>query len=447
MNDRREIFGWLMYDWASSAYSTTVVTVLAGPYLTALAQAAVGENGVVLGLGPLGSVTAKSLFPYCIALSVVVQVALLPLLGALADYANLKKPLMALGCYTGAAATCLLVFVTGSRYLAGGLLLIVANIGFGASMVLYNAYLNDITTPDRRDAVSSHGYALGYFGGGLLLAFNLAFVLSAGSLGIARELAVRLSLLSAGLWWAAFAVVTFRRLKPHAAPKSPPPGQSYLALGIGELLQSFREIRSLPHTLHFLAAYTTFNNGIQTVIVVASVFLAQELFVSKGRPTDESFLMALVLMVQFVAFLGALVFARLASMVDTKNALLLSLVLWTGVVVYAYAWLRTAGQAWGVAIGIGAVLGGSQALSRSLFSRMIPRGREASFFSFYEISERGTSWIGPFMFGLVVGVTGSYRLAVLSLIVLFVLGITILVFTDTETAIRDAERCHPAEVA
>jgi MFS transporter, UMF1 family len=445
MNDRREIVGWMMYDWASSAYSTTVVTVLAGPHLTALAQAAVGENGVVLGLGPLGGVTAKALFPYCIALSVVVQVVLLPLLAAVADYANLKKPLMALGCYTGAAATCLLVFVTGSRYLEGGLLLIVANIGFGASLVLYNAYLNDITTPDQRDAVSSRGYALGYLGGGLLLAFNLAFVLGAGPLGIGRELAVRLSLLSAGLWWAAFSIVTFRRLKPRAPATPPRPGQSYLALGIRELLRSFRELRSLPRTLHFLTAYTTFNNGIQTVLVVASVFLAEELFVSKGRPIDESFLMALVLMVQFVAFLGALLFARLAAAVDTKNALVLSLALWTGVVVYAYAWLHTAGQAWGMGVVIGAVLGGSQALSRSLFSRMIPRGREAAFFSFYEVSERGTVWIGPFVFGLVVGVTSSYRLAILSLMVLFVVGIALLLFVDTEAAIRDAERCRAAE--
>src|SRR5262249_43921294 len=145
-NDRREIFGWVMYDWANSAFQTTVVTVLAGPYLTALAQHAVGENGAVLSLGAFGSVTAKSLFPYCIALSVFLQVFLLPLLGAVADYTNLKKPLMAFFCYAGAAATCLLYFVAGARYLFGGVLLIVSNLCFGASVVLYNAYLNDVAT-------------------------------------------------------------------------------------------------------------------------------------------------------------------------------------------------------------------------------------------------------------------------------------------------------------
>jgi UMF1 family MFS transporter len=444
-NDRRELLGWMMYDWASSAFSTTVITVLLGPYLTALAQAAVGDNGPVLGLGPLGTVTAKSLFPYCISLSVFLQVLVLPMLGAIADYTTLKKPLMAVACYTGVTATCLLFFVTGQRYVLGGLLLIVANVSFGAALVLYNAYLNDIATEDRRDSVSSRGYALGYLGGGLLLAANLAGVLLADTVGLTRELAVRLSLLSAGLWWGGFAIITFRRLRPRGPAKGLPPGASHLVVGMRELVTTFGELRRLPRTFRYLVAYMGFNDGIQTVITVASVFLAQELFVAQGRAADESFLMALVLMVQFVAFLGALLFERVATAIRTKNALLLSLLLWTAIVVYAYAFLRTTGQAWGMGIAIASVLGGSQALSRSLFSQMIPRGREASFFSLYEISERGTSWIGPFVFGLVVAVTDSYRLAILSLIALFAFGIVVLLFTDTDEAIRDARDRAAAE--
>jgi UMF1 family MFS transporter len=212
-----------------------------------------------------------------------------------------------------------------------------------------------------------------------------------------------------------------------------------------ELVTTFGELRRLPRTFRYLVAYMGFNDGIQTVITVASVFLAQELFVAQGRAADESFLMALVLMVQFVAFLGALLFERVATAIRTKNALLLSLLLWTAIVVYAYAFLRTTGQAWGMGIAIASVLGGSQALSRSLFSQMIPRGREASFFSLYEISERGTSWIGPFVFGLVVAVTDSYRLAILSLIALFAFGIVVLLFTDTDEAIRDARDRAAAE--
>ena len=444
-NDRREIFGWMMYDWANSAFQTTVVTVLAGPYLTALAQHAVGENGVVLRLGSMGAVTAKSLFPYCISASVFLQVFLLPILGAIADYTNLKKRLMAVFCYCGAGATCLLFWITGERYLTGGLLLIVANLCFGASVVLYNAYLNEITTEDRRDEVSSRGYALGYLGGGLLLAANLALVASADRIGISRGLAVRLSLLSAGVWWAAFAVISFTRLKTHAPQKTA--RRSLLAIGVSELAATFRELRRLPSTLRYLIAYMSFNDGIQTVIAIASVFLAQELFVAKGRPVNESFLMGLVLMVQFVAFFGALVFERIARASGTKQAILLSLVLWTAIVVYAYGFLQTIGEAWAMGGGIALVLGGSQALSRSLFSQMIPAGREASFFGLYEIAERGTSWIGPLLFGIVVSVTNSYRQAILSLIVLFAAGILLLLMTDTDRAIRDARGIPPAEIA
>jgi UMF1 family MFS transporter len=168
------------------------------------------------------------------------------------------------------------------------------------------------------------------------------------------------------------------------------------------------------------------------------VFLAQELFVARGLPINESFLIGLVLMVQFAAFFGSLLFEWIAGVLGTKRAILLSLALWIGVVVYAYGFLQTVAQAWAMGGVIAIVLGGSQALSRSLFSRMIPPGREASFFGLYEISERGTSWIGPLIFGLVVGVTNSYRQAILSLIVLFVVGAIVLVFTDTDAAMREA---------
>ena len=198
------------------------------------------------------------------------------------------------------------------------------------------------------------------------------------------------------------------------------------------------ELRRLPHTLRYLVGYMFFNDGIQTVISIASVFMAQELFVAKGLPTNEAFLVGLVLMVQFVAFFGALIFERIARVINTKNAILLSLVLWSAIVIYAYGFLETTTQAWAMGAVIAIVLGGSQALSRSLFSLMIPAGREASFFGLYEISERGTSWIGPLIFGAVVGATNSYRQAILSLIVLFLAGILVLAVTNTDRAIRDA---------
>jgi UMF1 family MFS transporter len=166
-NNPREIFGWKMYDWANSAFSTVIVGALYGPYLTEITQRVVGENGTVFELGPLGTITAKSFFPTCVSVAVFLQVFLLPILGSVADYSNLKKKMMALFCYIAVAATCLMFFVAGRLYWLGGLLFIIANLGFGAAVVFYNSFLNDITTEDQRDKVSSRGFAYGYLGGGL----------------------------------------------------------------------------------------------------------------------------------------------------------------------------------------------------------------------------------------------------------------------------------------
>lgn len=446
-NNPREVFGWKVYDWANSAFSTTIVGALYGPYLTEVTQRAVGENGVVLNLGPVGAITAKSFFPTCVSVAVFLQIFLLPILGSIADYSNLKKRMMALFCYIAVAATCLMYFVAGELYLIGGLLFIIANLCFGAAIVSYNAFLNEITTEDQRDKVSSRGFAYGYLGGGLLLALNFLLVKNAARLGMDAYMAVRLSLLSAGIWWGGFALITFATLKTRAAEKSLPKGKSYLTVGFSELGRTFRELARLRSTLRYLIGYLLFNDGIQTVISMASVFMAQELFVARGLKTDQSFLLLIFLMVQFVAIFGALLFERLANAINTKNAILVSLVLWSFVVIYGYAFLRTTSDAWLMGVVIAIVLGGSQALSRSLFSRMIPAGREASFFGIYEVSERGTSWLGPLVFGAVVAATGSYRQALLSLIIFFVAGMIILYFTNTDQAIHEAGNLLPVEAA
>lgn len=445
LNDRREIFGWMMYDWANSAFYTTVVGALFGPYLTALAQSSVGENGVVLGFGPLGSVTAKSFFPFCVSVAVFSQVFLLPWLGSIADYSNLKKRLMAVFCYIAVVANCLLFFVQGDLFIFGGVLFIIANLCFGAAIVFYNAFLPEITTEDQRDKVSSRGFAYGYLGGGLLLALNLGLVLGAGALGLSKGMAVRISLLSAGVWWGGFATITFARLKSRESIRALPPGKSYLSAGFSELFSTFRELLRLRFTLRFLIGYLFYNDGIQTVISASSVFLAQELFVSRGLEPSTSFLLGIFLLVQFVAIGGALLFERISAAIGTKKAIILSLIIWASIVVYAYGFLRTLGQAWVMAGLIAIVLGGSQALSRSLFSLMIPMGREASFFGLYEVSERGTSWLGPLVFSIVVAHTNSYRQAILSLIFFFVVGLIILYFTDTDRAIHEAGNALPEE--
>jgi UMF1 family MFS transporter len=220
-----------------------------------------------------------------------------------------------------------------------------------------------------------------------------------------------------------------------------------LTIGFSELGRTFRELARLRYTLKYLIGYLFFNDGIQTVISMASVFMAQELFTSKGLKTDQSFLLLIFLMVQFVAIFGALFFERLAYAINTKNAIMVSLVLWAAVVIYGYGFLHTTNQAWLMAAVIAIVLGGSQALSRSLFSRMIPAGREASFFGIYEVSERGTSWMGPLVFGAVVAATNSYRQALLSLIIFFVVGAIVLYLTDTDRAIHEAGNLLPTEAA
>jgi UMF1 family MFS transporter len=436
-NDRREVFGWLMYDWANSAFYTTVISVLLGPYLTALAQAHVGDNGVVLSFGVLGAVTSKSLFHFCLTISVFLQVLLLPVLGAISDYSHLKKRLMAFFCYLGVTASCLLFFIT-ENYIVGNILLIIANLSFGAANVFYNAYLVELTTEDKRDKISSYGFAAGYIGGLIMLVANIVLVQSAESLGITRGAAVRISLLAASIWWGVFALVTFYTIKSRGAVKKKTGKKNYAAIGLSELKTTFKVLMKIRQTALFLAAYFCYNNGIQTVISSASVFLAQELFVAKGLKADEVFLLGIFIVAQLSAFVGAIVFERLARVTGTKVALITSLVIWILIVIYAYAFLDTTFQAWILGGFIGLVLGSSQALSRSLFSKMIPEGRESSFFGFYEISERGTTLIGTAVFSVVVAYTGSFRHAIFSLIIFLIIGALILVFTDIEKAIAEA---------
>jgi UMF1 family MFS transporter len=440
----REVSGWAMYPWAYHGFITTVATVLLGPYVTGLAQGAVGANGPVFSGWLLSHVTAKGFFFYCVSLSVFLQLFLLPVLGAIADGSRGKRTLLAFTAAVGSFATCLLFFVGAPLdFRWGGYLFVIANLSLGATSVLHNSFLPEIASPDRRDAVSSRGYALGYLGGALLLTANLVFLAVGKSHGVSTSLGMRISFLSAGIWWAAFAAVAIPRLQSRP-PVRPVSGRAALAAAFTELRDAFRALGRLRQTRRFLAAYLLFNDGVHTVTAVASVFLAQELFVSRGRPVDQTFLVGIMLAVQFVAFAGAMAFARLAARIGAKRALVVSPVVWCGVIAYCDAGLRTTSQAWGAAAAIALVLGGSQALSRSLFSSMIPPGRNAAFFSLYEVTNSGTSWIGPFLFAAVVGATGSYRQALLSLVVLFVGGLAILAVTDTDRAIADAGQASDA---
>ena len=431
--NRREIFGWSMYDWANSAFSTTVVTTLLGPYLSSLAQTAGSINFLGFSFEP------DAFFPTVVSLSVILQVLFLPLLGTIADYSTYKKRMLLAFATVGAAATMLLFFVqtnmpvlgTNGAVLFGGFLFLIANLSFGAAIVFYNAFLPDIAAPEDRDRVSSFGWALGYLGGGILLAINLATI----SFMEDTAMAVRISLASAGLWWLVFMYLfTARSLKQRPALKKLPPGEGYFSQGVKQLANTLKTMyRKYPETLRYLIAYLIYNDGIQTVIAVATIFAASDL----GASAD--ILILLVLLIQFVAFGGALLFGQMAKKIGAKRSIVVSLAIWVFVVVYAFAWLHDAGWKLFLLGGlIAIVLGGSQALSRSLFSQMIPRDSESEYFGFYEISERGTSWIGTLVFAAAVQITGSSRVALLSLILFFAVGLVLLIPVNVRKAIVDS---------
>jgi MFS transporter, UMF1 family len=309
-------------------------------------------------------------------------------------------------------------------------------------MVFYNAYLPDIASEDQRDKVSSYGWAMGYLGGGLLLLLNLVFFQLHETLGIATGLAVRICLASAGIWWVGFSFITWSRLRSRRATRALPANETYVSIGFKQLGHTLAEMKNFPETLRFLLSYFLYNDGIQTVIAVSATFAAAPL-IRGGLEADQSTLTMVVLMIQFVAFFGALLWGRLAGLMGAKRSIIISLVIWAGVVIFAFVGLQGTTrilQFWILGFFIALVMGGSQAISRSLFSQMIPQGKEAEFYSFYEVSERGTSWIGPLIFGLVNQLTGSLRPAILSLIFFFVAGLLILPFVNVKKAIADVRK-------
>lgn len=438
-NNRKEIFGWLAYDWADHAFFTLVLGVLVGKYITSLVTDAVGENGAVITIGGYVLVTAKSLFSYSVGLSVFLQIFFLPILGSIADYTHLKKTFLAFFCYLGAVSCALLFFVGGDNYFWAATLFIISNLSAGASIVFFNSYLVDITTDDQRDKVSSWGFAAGYSGGFMTLVLGLLFLNNAAAFGLSTGEAVRICFLGAGIWWGGFSILTFLLLKQRAPERAAPEDKHFIVAGLYELRETFRELFKLPHTFRFLIGYLLYNDGIQTVIVMSAVFLSSEVVNADGSKLGDSNLFIAFLIAQIVAAFGSLVFERIARLTNTKTAILISLAIWSIIVIYGYGFLHTVSGAYIMSGAIGFVLGGSQALSRSLFSQMIPEGRESAFFGIYAISERGTSWIGPMVFGLVAQLTNSYRPAILALIVFFVVGGIILFFTNTDQAIRDAD--------
>lgn len=446
---RREQRGWYFYDWANSVFQSSVITVFLSLYITSVAENDARATGkpcpttlTNCDVGVFGlHFPAGSLWGYLLSLATVVQVLVLPIAGAIADRTQNKLRMLAGFAFLGSAATALLALVAGSNWQLGAALFVVANVGYGASVVVYYAFLPEIAATNERDTVSARGWAFGYLGGGVALAVHLAIFQAHDALGLSEADAVRVIFLTAGVWWAVFTLVPLRRLHRHQQPQGGERGIAVVGAGFRQLRETLRGVRAFPLTLAFLAAYLVFYDGINTVAQVAAQYGDQELRL------DRSILITTILLVQFIAYAGGVLHGAAARRLGAKRCILGSLVVWIGVVGAAY--FVQAGhqlQFYGLAIGIGLVLGGTAALSRSLFSQMIPPGKEAEYFSLYEISDRGTSWLGPLLFAFVGQQTGSFRLAIVSLVVFFVVGFVLVALVPVRRAIRAAGNPEPTVV-
>ena len=434
MDPRRK--GWYVYGWASHVFPTLVTTVFMSRYLTKVAENAVGKHGRVHVLGV--PIAPGSLFVFDVSACTVLLVVLMPVIGAIADRSGRKRDMMIGLGWVGAGACMAMIAVTRTAWQLGAVLYAIAFIAFSCSLVVFYSMLPDLSSHDERDDVSSVGWGISYLGGGVLLA--IAFVVS--TMLHNDALLARLALCASGIWWAAFSLVPLRLLDKHSPVMV---GQyadgSVVSTGFRQAAATLRELRQYPVTLAFLIAFLVYNDGIQTVTTVSAQYGDKELHLS------NSTLLLGILLVQFVAYVGAIWLGRLAGRWGAKRIILWSLVVWLIAIGFGYViQARAPLQFYALAILIALVLGGSQALSRSMFSRLIPLGSEARYFGFYEISDAGTSWLGPLLFGLAYQNTGSYRTALGSLVVFFVIGFLLLIRVPIRRGVIEAGNSAPLRV-
>lgn len=426
-NDRASLRAWAMYDWANSAYST----VIAGAVLPAFFVESVvpgdtyrifgrqweadGLWGLVAGFGPL------------------VMFLIVPILGAIADFSASKRKFLMFFAMTGSVFTILLFLAAPGRVGTTIGLFLLAQMGFVAANVFYDGFLPDLTTDDTIDRESSRGFALGYIGGGvyLLVAVALIFTEPFGA-----EATTRLTLAGAGAWWMGFSLWAIPRI-PETGASQPIPDRlanrsragAYLRIGFGRTWATARRLPKFPQLLLFVVAFVFYNDGVQTTINVSSAYASGTL------DLDLTTIILAFLIVQFIAYFGALGFGNLAYRVGIKRALLTSLAVWTGVAVAAFFLPAGASIPFlGLAVVIGFILGGVQALSRSLYGSMIPEAASAEFYGFYSVFSKFSAIWGPFLFAFVGALAGSSRYAILSLVAFFALGGLLLSRVDIEEA-------------
>ena len=432
-NDKKTIFGWCMYDLANSAYITTAAVALLPNYF---AQAVVGEAGVdVFGM----NMSATALWGFLLGGAAFLVFLFAPVLGAVADLSSAKKKFLASFAYTGSLFATMLYFCKSGDVGLTIFLFIGSQVCFVGANVFYDAFLPQIASEDKMDSVSAKGYAFGYIGGSVQFAIALALV-AMQKTPENQAMAARIGMGMTGIWWAGWTLFTMKYLKevkkPYQLPEKyqhQPKILAYLAIGISRTINTAKKVGRFKHLTLFLIAYVIYNDGIHTVTSMASIYGTEELKLSTTS------LMITLLLVQVVAIAGALLFSQLANRIGAKRSIMFALVLWSGVVTYGY-FIHTATEFFVLGIIVGVVLGGTQALSRSLYGAMIPEEASAEFYGFYSVFSKFSSIWGPVTFGVIKQMTGSARLAIISLMIFFITGLILLSFVDEAKAKADRDK-------
>jgi len=421
-----ELRAWAMYDWANSAFWSTIVTAVFPAFFSDFAAA---------GLAPLAA-TSRFAWATTIALAIVAVIA--PVLGALADHRAVKKRLLALFMVIGVIATLLMATIGRGDWLYALGLFMVANIGIASTLVFYDSLLPHIASPDEIDRVSTAGYAIGFIGGGILLLVNLAWILSPATFGLADTVAaIRLTFASVGVWWLVFSIPLFRTVPEPAVRlrELRASGAGLMSAAVSASWHTFRELRGNRHAFLMLVAFLLYNDGIQTIIRMSSIYGAE-------IGIDRNAQIAAFVMVQFVGVPCSFLFGALATRIGAKPAVFLALAVYTSISVLGY-FMSAAWHFFVLAFLVGVVQGGSQALSRSLFARMTPREKSSEYFGFFAVFEKFAGIFGPLLFAAAVSLFQSSRAAVLSVILFFVAGAVVLTFVDVEAGEAAARRNRP----
>lgn len=426
-DDPRTVFGWCMYDWANSAYITTAVGIL--PIF--FASTVVPKEGAVL-FG--NSYRADTLWGFTVGLAGVISFAFAPVLGAMADFSSAKKRFLMSFAYTGALFCMLLYFVSTGDVLRTLIFFLISQIGFVNANIFYDAFLPHVSSDERLDRTSARGYAFGYIGGGVQFSLALALVSLNETFGLTKEHAARLGIALAGLWWLGFTIYSMRILQEAPTGESLPEKYrdrprllAYLAVGISRTWRTTVHATRFRHLVLFLVAFMMYNEGIQTVINMATTYGTVELKLPAAA------LMVTLLIIQFVAMPGSLLFSWLAGKIGTRRSIVVALLIWCCVVVYAY-FMQHTWQFFMLGMVVGIAMGGSQSLSRSYYGSMIPPEASAEFFGFYTVFSKFSAIWGPWVFALITHFAQSARIAIISLIFFFVIGVILLSLVDEQKA-------------